>query len=240
MVKRDRLFSLKKTPAFVGMWSRTSRRSFDSSAPTSPASSSTASALSQRDDAPPTPGRDRHGCRGPRAGPPAEIGGPSRDFHPCPSPYPLSHSDSLTVLAGNLSPAFRQSWGGGSEDSLGAASHRCGGGGRPEPVSEDGDGGADRGGAGDGGVDRGEADDGEADCGGADDGGCAGLVYSLSGASSTYEVEVDQERDEADEFDAGGTDPEKPECGAGKGKDWTAVDGTALLLRKGFRRHSVA
>jgi len=65
-------------------------------------------------------------------------------------------------------------------------------------------------------------------------GGCLGSVYSVG--STSYQVEVDQERDEVDEFDAGGTSPGGPEYEPRTGQDWTPLDGAALLLRSGLRR----
>ena len=113
----------------------------------------------------------------------------------------LSCSESqLTEFAGNLSPghghlgSLSRETTFSSEDSLGVASARRGGGGRgPDAAGAAGRVPSKR-----------------------PPGGCLGSVYSVG---SGYEVEV-QGRDEVDEFDAGGTDPEGPVCDARTDEDF--------------------
>lgn len=229
MVKRGRLFSLKKTPTLGGLWSRSSKRSLDCSASTS-ASTASAPSISRQDDAPST-SRGRQRSPGPCASPPGEIERqPSHGSHGerRTSPDCLSHSDSLTVFAGNLSPEYRHLGSisfSSDVSSLGVASPRHGGGGLyPRAGRRPGDkpAGAPA------------SDGGPRAYALLPPGGCLGSVYSVGSAS--YEVEVDQERDDVNEFVSGGTSPGGPVYEPRAGQDWTPLDGAALLLRSGLRR----
>ena len=132
---------------------------------------------------------------------PSPVSSASASSAPQSSHDSLSCSESqLTEFAGNLSPghghlgSLSRETTFSSEDSLGVASARRGGGGRgPDAAGAAGRVPSKR-----------------------PPGGCLGSVYSVG---SGYEVEI-QGRDEVDEFDAGGTNPEGPECDARSDEDF--------------------